>query len=270
MKKAIQSLLKKLGLHERLQSSILYDLYWQIADPRLVELRRAEALFYRRLLSGMHSGQLIFDVGANIGTKAEIFLKLSAKVIAVEPDSSNQEVLKRKFHSYRVSKKPILIVGTALSDRIGVETMWVDLPGSSFNTFSQKWVHSLREDANRFGETLEYGQKLQVHTTTLEELMTAYGVPYYVKIDVEGYELKVLRGLKRAVPFLSFEANLPDFKTEALECVELLDNLAPSGLFNYAVTCEGGLVAERWLPATEFVELFDRCGEPSVEVYWKT
>ena len=76
--------------------------------------------------------------------------------------------------------------------------------------------------------------------------------------------------MKRAVPLLSFEANLPDFKTEAFECIELLDNLAPGGLFNYAVTCEGGLVAERWLPATEFVELFDRCGEPSVEVYWKT
>jgi FkbM family methyltransferase len=270
MKRSIQSLLRTLGLHERLQSSVIYDLYWRIANPRLIAQRRAEEAFYRKLLSGLHAGQTIFDVGANLGYKTDIFLRLGARVVAVDPDKSNQEILKRKFHRYRMSRKPVQIVGAALSDRNGVETMWVDAPGSSFNTLSQKWVDSLRSDADRYRQTFEYGQELEVRTTTLEDLVTTYGMPYYVKIDVEGYEPAVLRGLKRSVPFLSFEVNLPDFKAEGFECIELLNKLDEGGLFNYAITCERGLVSEQWLPAAEFLTRFDSCNEPSIEVYWKT
>ncbi len=51
--------------------------------------------------------------------------------------------------------------------------------------------------------------------------------------------------------FASFEANLPDLKPKGLECVKLLDGLAP-GAFNYAVYCQTGLELQRWQGAEEF------------------
>ena len=39
-----------------------------------------------------------------------------------------------------------------------------------------------------------------VPATTLDELIAAYGIPAFVKIDVEGMEHEVLAGLSQPVP----------------------------------------------------------------------
>jgi hypothetical protein len=99
--------------------------------------------------------------------------------------------------------------------------------------------------------------------------MSVHGVPTFIKIDVEGYELNVIRGLQRPVPCLSFEVNLPEFRSEGLQCIEILGNLASTGKFNYAVDCEQGLALERWLTASEFLHVLGQCTENAIEVFWK-
>ena len=140
LKSRLQRELKRLGLYYRLKASLTYDLYWKLADRSLIEDRNKELAFYRTVLRGFCPGDLIFDIGANSGTKTEVFLKLGAHIIACEPDGLNQEVLKQKFHEYRFTKKPVVIVGKAVSDTETVKTMWIDQPGSAKNTFSVKWV----------------------------------------------------------------------------------------------------------------------------------
>jgi hypothetical protein len=95
-------------------------------------------------------------------------------------------------------------------------------------------------------------------------------VPFFVKIDVEGHELSVLRGMKRVVPYLSFEVNLPEFRVEGLESVRLLGNLAGDGRFNYTNDCRRGLLLKNWIAADEFTTVLASCAERSIEVFWKT
>jgi FkbM family methyltransferase len=273
IKQDLQGLLQRLGLHQRLRASFLYDVYWGIVDRQRVEGRQRELEFYRNVLQGFRAGDLIFDIGANIGTKTEMFLRLGARVIAVEPDQLNQEILRDKFLKFRLTKKPVEIVGKAVSDRIAAETMWVDGPGSALNTLSQKWVETLQKDKKRLASTqdpLEFAQRGIVETTTLEQLIIAHGAPFFVKIDVEGYEPTVLRGLKCAVPFLSFEVNLPEFRSEGLECIMLLEGLAANGKFNYAVDCQRGLAMEEWLDARTFASVLEHCPEGTIEAYFRT
>lgn len=269
MKRAAQRLLRRLGLYERLRGSFVYDLYWSIADSRLVEDRRREVAFYRDLLQGFRSHGLIFDIGANHGRKTDVFLKLGARVVAVEPDEVNQEILRQKFLALRLRPRPVTIVGKAVSERETVERMWIDAPGSAKNTLSQKWVSTLRNDGERFGTRLEFSGEKDVETTTLDRLIGAHGEPFFVKIDVEGFEPNVLRGLTRRVPYVSFEVNLPEFNAEGAECIELLKRLDSAGRFNFAVDMRG-LTLARWLDADAFRDVFDRCTERSIEVFWRT
>ena len=266
-----QNILKRAGIYQRLKASRVYDLYWSFADRSVVERTDREIRFYRNLLSGFSRGSLVFDVGANHGTKTDIFLKLGARVVSVEPDRTNQRVLKEKFLMYRLSRKPVVIVGKALSDKDSVETMWIDEPGSAKNTLSRKWVETLKHDDERFGQHHDFNHRTTVETTTLDQLIGTYGLPFFVKIDVEGHEVNVLRGLHTAVPYLSFEVNLPEFAPDGQECVEMLNHLAPDGKFNYAAgDYEQGLGLKNWLGAAEFSCVLAQCAERSIEVFWKT
>ena len=193
--------------------------------------------------------------------------------MAVEPDERNREILRGKFLSYRLTPKPVILVGRAVSDRNTIETMWIDGPGSAVNTLSKKWVETLQTNKDKFEHAhfgLEFGRRKAVETTTLEELISTHGVPFFVKIDVEGYEARVIQGLKHPVPFLSFEINLPEFRQEGLECVRLLDGLAADGEFNCTADLQRGMALEKWQGAREFSSLLEQCPETNIEVFWRT
>jgi FkbM family methyltransferase len=240
-----------------IKGSWLYDAYWTVADRSLVEQRRQEFNFFRKTLVGFRRNDLIFDIGANHGLKAEIFLKLGARVIAVDPDVSNQKTLTERFLALRLRKKPIVIVAKAVSARNGHETFWVSEPGFEINTLSAKWAETLGKDPARFGRIMfEFREKRQVETITLEQMISTYGRPFYIKIDMEGYELNVLKGLQTAVPYLSFEVNLPYFRSEGEQCTARLREIAADGVFNCAVG--GRLMFSDWMSHDNFAKAFAR------------
>lgn len=268
----IKAILRRAGLYHRLKTSLLHETYSKLAGNRWVDARDKQLNFYQRLLPSLNPGDLIFDIGANEGFKTDLFLRLGSRVIAIDPDDTNQAILREKFEKFRVFSKPLKIVGKAVSDKNALETMWIDGPGSAVNTLSEKWATTLKGNKARHtcGHCgLDFARQKTVETITLEQLFSEYGVPVFIKIDVEGYELNVIRSLKRPVRNLSFEVNLPEFRPEGLECVEILARLSPAGRFNYAVDCEQGLTLERWLSSEQFLELLAKCGESSIEVFWK-
>ncbi len=57
--------------------------------------------------------------------------------------------------------------------------------------------------------------------TTLDELIPRFGVPAFVKIDFEGNELQVTRGLSQAIEVLSFEFT-PEFLDSILRYIDYL------------------------------------------------
>jgi FkbM family methyltransferase len=273
IKQRIFPTLRQGEIYQRVRASTVFDLYRRLLRRRQIEDRDKEANFYRSALQGFRAGDTIFDVGANVGTKTDIFLRLGAKVVAVEPDECNQSLLRSKFLRYRVHAKPVDVVGLAVSEQEGAETMWVDGDGSALNTLSQKWVDALKEDKNRLQHTddpLEFRKKKTVQTTTLDRLIAIHGTPFYIKIDVEGNELRVLRGLHSTMPYLSFEVNLPQFRQEGAQCVQVLHSLSADGRFNYSSDCRYGFALDQWLDADKFLAVLDNCEESCIEVFWRT
>ena len=79
-----------------------------------------------------------------------------------------------------------------------------------------------------------WDKKVKVPVTTLDELISEYGIPVFCKIDVEGYEVSVLKGLSVPIPYISFEYSKNLLK-EVESCLSHLNKLG-NARFNFSVS----------------------------------
>jgi len=228
----LRHVLERVINRPRFNDSCLYGAYLNLRYPSYVQLKKAERVFYGDAI-GKHYKGLIFDIGANGGAKTIIFLDLAAKVISVEPSPLAAHILRQRF-----SKKPqVHIVQKGISSKEGVARFYMFDDTDAYNTFSQIWVDALSGDQAPDGRPSKIVKKaIDIPVTTLDQLITEFGRPDYVKIDVEGYEAAVIKGLSKNVPLLSFECNLPEFAEDTAEIVRGLSLLDPMVRFNFVVT----------------------------------
>ncbi len=85
------------------------------------------------------AGDTVFDVGANIGNRVEAFLKLKAKVIAIEPQAYCRKILNAKFGN------KISIVSKGLGEKEEVKTMHIS-PSNTISSFSKDWIDAVKQD----------------------------------------------------------------------------------------------------------------------------
>lgn len=260
MKTALKSVLKSLGLLDLLHYSWLREYYYRLVHPNVIRKRVKQEQFYRNVLQGLTTGAIIYDIGASRGVKTEVFLRLGARVVAVEPNRVAVEHMRRLF------KTDVQIIQKAVSDRLGREFYHIHTNESGLNTLSSKWLEVLGDtQRTRFAQPITFSEGYEIETTTLDALIAELGKPFYIKIDVEGYELNTLKGLSQAVDYLSFELNLPEFRQEGIACVERLVQLDPSYSFNYVVDLDSGL--ERWMDARQCMEFLEATDLRYMEVF---
>src|SRR5215469_9569500 len=230
MERRLERVLRRSGVYAPMKSSLVYETYLRTFRRDVLRDRDREIEFYRRLIGKTDREITVYDVGANLGDKAEVFRRIPARVVCFEPDRTNIEFLRQRFRN----RTEVTIVGKALSDRAGTAEFHVFEEGDSLNTLSSKWADAVvREFGPRWGLAKSVAGRYQVDTVTLDQASAWLGPPDYVKVDVEGHELEVLLGMSEAPPVVSFEANLPAFRREALACLDHLTALAPSMEFNY-------------------------------------
>jgi FkbM family methyltransferase len=263
VKAALLDVVHKLGIYEQLKYSPLYELYLQLFRRDIVATRTQEVAFFRRMLQGLKPGDLIFDIGGNQGFKAEVFWRLGARVVCVEPDPTSASRIRHLF----LGRNAVNVVEKAASESSGTATLRRAQPGSPLNTLSDKWADTLANaEVSRFDQTIAFKESIDVETVSVSDLIREYGRPFFIKIDVEGHEVNVLRGLSQPIPYVSFELNLPEFRNESVECVKLLRQLDPEVTFNHAEDCSllgdwrSGAEFQSWLESTSlrYMEVYAR------------
>lgn len=213
---------------------------------RLDRLRPARAAHRKRMASFysqfVRPGALVFDVGANVGSRCEVFLELGARVVAVEPQPICQEVLARLFKG----NDRLTLVCKALGEAPGEATMYLS-DTSGLSTLSKEWIERVRKSGRFAGH--DWSQVVTVPVTTIDALITEHGEPEFCKIDVEGFEVQVLSGLSRPIRAASFELT-KETPENAVACIDRLEAL---GRYEYNFSTSESMTMERtaWMGADE-------------------
>lgn len=148
--------------------------------------------------------KLVFDIGSNIGQMTQRFVKRGCKVVSVEP---------QKELTVNPNYKGVYAIeNVCVSDNIEETTFYICGKHQSSSCLSG-WG-SNRHPKQKIVKTT-------IQTTTLDALIERYGKPKYIKIDVEGFEEKVLSGLSSKVDLISFEF-VNGFTDKAIECINIL------------------------------------------------
>lgn len=158
-------------------------------------------------------GDLVFDVGAHVGDRVASFRRLGARVIAVEPQPALCRALKLLFGR----DANVTLVPSAIGGTCGTAEMKINPKNPTISTLSDDFIAASRKAVGWEGES--WSRSLEVPVTTLNTLVDTYGKPTFVKVDVEGFEAKVLQGLSQPPPALSFEFTTIQ-RAVGIECLQ--------------------------------------------------
>ena len=190
--------------------------YRHTLQRRYLEARTRLMTFYGQLVG---RDQLVFDVGANHGDFADAFLQLGARVVAVEPHPE----CARELRSLYGGNRCFTLSACALGSQVGEAPLFLGEHGmDNVSTLSEDY----RREAGKLPGLAVAGwnRSVMVKVDTLDRLIATHGVPAFCKIDVEGYEIEVLRGLTAPLPLLQFEYQ-PWSTEQAIACVDRLMSL---------------------------------------------
>lgn len=184
--------------------------------------------------SSCASSLLVFDVGTNLGQKADIYLAMGARVICFEPNPDLVTILHEKYRN----RPDVVIVNRGVAQQAGQLTLNICTESPVISTFSQQWQQG------RFAGQHQWDRAATVETMTLDAAISIYGCPQFCKIDVEGFEYEVLLGLSQPIPLLCFEFACEGFM-QAQQCLARLYDLGYTQ-FNFSQNSQASFTLGKW------------------------
>ena len=166
------------------------------------------------ILKLINKEDLYFDIGAHLGEKSKPFIEKKIRTIMVEPLPICVKTLKRLYSKNSIVK----IIPKGLGSKNTKKILSINKQMPTVSTFAKHWK------SGRFSN-LTWSEKTQIQITTLDALIKKFGDPQYIKIDVEGYELNVLKGLSKKSGIISFEIT-SEFFSDAIKCLKHLKKLS--------------------------------------------
>jgi FkbM family methyltransferase len=190
-------LMQLIGLRRLLPKTVRALFRHQWETLLLWEQHLKERRFYRQFIA---PDTLVFDIGSNTGEKTAAFLSLGARVVAVEPNSTCTNYLLTKYRE-AVQTQRLYVECAAVAAANGELNLTVIDPDSG--------MCSAEPDFLLYARTIGYtgAEPIKANAVTLDHLTKRYGLPDFIKIDVEGMDAEVLKGLSKRPRCLSFEYN---------------------------------------------------------------
>jgi FkbM family methyltransferase len=199
-------------------------------------------------------GMTVIDVGANHGMfslEAAHLVGASGIVHAFEPTPTTRALLCNNLAVNRL--EVVSVFPSALAERAGTAQLRVHKQMSGLNTLASRDITWNRQ-------TLVADEIVEVPVTTLDAHSEEHGLHHvdFLKIDVEGFELGVIRGARKLlhekwIDLILLEIGDVTCATAGVEPMDLLDELESYGYQLHSIN-SGGEIADRvrLFPSTTF------------------
>jgi FkbM family methyltransferase len=144
------------------------------------------------------NSQLVFDLGMNNGDDTEFYLRRNFRVLALDANPILCDNGRRRF-STAIKNQSLTIINAAIWDQCGETTFHINLDNDHWSSLDIGWAG---RDGSRCRE-------IRIQCLTLVSLFDQFGVPHYLKIDVEGVDHVVLDQLQ-ALSLLPLYVSIED------------------------------------------------------------
>lgn len=157
--------------------------------------QRSERLFLKRLARILSQEAMILDVGANVGDYARMVRRYfpNARLLAFEPHPGNFQRLARV-----AAADGFEAINVACGEKPGTDTLYdyAETQGSRHASLFRDAIEEVHHARSK-GRS----QAIDIEVVTLDSILRQrnIGIVDFLKIDVEGYEMSVLRGAEEFV-----------------------------------------------------------------------
>jgi FkbM family methyltransferase len=196
IRNAIEHCARNVRFRRRLPREFGGHIIWTSPDARLRYLRPGRAAFDRELLQFARHftspGQVVFDVGANVGEFAVAachFVGSQGAVLAIEPDPFLCALLHRTIAEPRNAGLPLDALCVAAAEKNGLAPFHIASRGRASNALAGHGLPTMGDVRGRF----------IVPVFTIDTIAERWRAPGFIKIDVEGAELRVLEGARQTL-----------------------------------------------------------------------
>lgn len=179
-----------------------------------IALEKYEPYETELILKQVNKGDIIIDIGANIGYYTVLFadkVGKTGKVIAIEPDPINFEILQKNIKENKLRNV------VAVQAAVGSENKKMILYKSEENLGDHKlWKNGAAINKEVFCRKLD---------DLLKDL--GYEKIDLIKVDTQGWEPEVFAGAKRTIekdlPIIFFEYSPVSYKLAKLDQIEMMN-----------------------------------------------
>ncbi len=180
----------------------------------------------------MFDANLIFDLGMHEGEDADFYLKKGFRVIGVEAVPLLADRCAQRFRTACQSGQ-LIIVNKAIAESPGTIDFYVNDKVSVWGTADRDWM--LRNQ--KVGAT---SHVIPVPSVRTDDLLGEYGIPYYMKIDIEGLDHLCVSALVNRVDkpkYVSVESHAWSCE----ETLRILNLLRAAGYNQFNIVSQAGV-----------------------------
>lgn len=204
-------------------------------------------------MSTVKSDDLVYDVGMHRGEDTAFYLAKGFRVVGFEADPQLAAACCARFADAVADGRLRIVEGAVCAQPAGTKIAFYRNPDSSiWGTIRADWAERNR----RLGAASEL---IEVAAVDFRVCLQEFGVPHYLKIDIEGADLVCLEALAGVAPrpdYVSFESTRTHFNAIISE----FDLLCSLGYRRFAV------VQQAWIERRPY-EGSTRTGAPLRHVF---